>query len=95
MYIIGVCLTGVHLTGCASLGCVSHWACTSLDVYLMSVCLMGAVCVEALRFFNSGFLGKIPPYFVWDELVDDQRRCQNHCQQSQRFREGLCHTDDW
>ena len=55
VYLLGVHLMGVHLTGCASLERAYHWACTSLDVYLM-----GVVCVETFRFFNLGFLGKSP-----------------------------------
>jgi hypothetical protein len=56
---------GVRLTGCVFLGRAFHWACTSLDVYLIDVYLMGmhlmgVVCVEAFRIFNLGVLGKCP-----------------------------------
>ena len=48
---------------CTSWVCIT-WACTSLGlhflgVHLMGVRLMGVVCLEAFRFFNLGFLGKV------------------------------------
>src|ERR1700733_11154117 len=38
---------------------VYSWACISLGVHLMDVYLMGAVCLEAFRFFNLGYWEKV------------------------------------
>jgi hypothetical protein len=65
---------GVHLSGRASLRPATYWPCTSLavrliGVNLLSVHIMGMVCLEAFGIFNLGFLGKCPYAPTYSEIA--------------------------